>query len=83
MFRLCVCHGVGTCPSCLNIATLDALVAELDSYKRHACDNWRYCKGGTSACEDCVGSCGVEEFDEHWEAVKKLKDEMAAASEDA
>ena len=26
--------------------------------------NTPFCKGGTGTCEDCVGSCGIEEHDE-------------------
>ena len=33
-----------------------------------------FCRGGTQACEVCVGSCGIEEY----ERVKKQRDDLAA-----
>ena len=31
-----------------------------------------YCKGGDETCEDCVGSCGIEEWIEFREALAVL-----------
>ena len=36
-----------------------------------------YCRGGDETCEDCVGSCGIEEWQEFREALAALNKEPA------
>lgn len=50
----------------------DRLVEQLEAAREalaHASRPGPYCKGGSLICEICVGSCGVEEYDELVESV--------------
>lgn len=42
-----------------------ARVAQLEAaLRRYENDAPTFCRGGANTCEDCVASCGIEEFEE-------------------